>query len=129
MSAVRTITKTTRLQGEVRVPGELRTAAQALWLAAISEGESRFEYVPPAAAKTLDILEDLGVGVRRDDGTVTVSGVGLRGFSQPQGVVDLDVPVEAALPALATNTTPWRLTSSENSDTSRPRLGRCDGSP
>lgn len=101
MSAVRTITKTTRLEGEVRVPGELRTAAQALWLAAISEGDSRFEYVPPGAAKTLDILEDLGVGVRRDEGTVTVSGVGLRGFSQPQAVVDLDVPVEAALPALA----------------------------
>ena len=101
MSQVRTITKTTRLQGEVRVPGELRRAAQAFWLAAISEGDSRFDCAPPSAAATLDILEGLGVGVTRDDGKVTVSGVGLRGLSQSQGVVDLDVPDEAALPALA----------------------------
>ena len=39
MSEARTIVKASRLQGEVRVPGELRTAAQAFWLAAISEGE------------------------------------------------------------------------------------------
>lgn len=101
MSEARRITKTTRLQGEVRVPGELRTAAQAFWLAAISIGDSRFEQVPTSAVTTLDILVDLGVGVASDNGIVTVSGVGLQGLQQPQQVIDLQLPAEAALPALA----------------------------
>ncbi|HJP33186.1 MAG TPA: hypothetical protein QGF95_21785 [Candidatus Latescibacteria bacterium] len=104
MSDVRTFTKTTRLQGEVRAPGELRAAAQALWLAAIADGESRFEHVPPEAAATLDILEGLGVSIKRNGdghGIVTVQGNGLGGLEPSSQTIDLDVPQEAALPALA----------------------------
>jgi 5-enolpyruvylshikimate-3-phosphate synthase len=101
MSEARMIEKASRLQGEVRVPGELRTAAQAFWLAAISEGESHFDYVPTTAHPTLEILSSLGVGVERNNMAATVTGVGLRGLSQPQGIIELDVPEVAALTALA----------------------------
>jgi 3-phosphoshikimate 1-carboxyvinyltransferase len=101
MSEARTIVKASRLQGEVRVPGELRTAAQAFWLAAISEGESHFDYVPTTAHATLEILTSLGVGVQLDNRTATITGVGLRGLRQPPEIIELDVPMAAALPALA----------------------------
>lgn len=99
--AERTIKKTARLTGHVRVPGELRTAARDLWMAAISDGQSRFTHLPPAAQPTLDLLAGLGVGIDSGDDGVTLSGVGLRGLSQPQGVLDLDLPEEAGLTALA----------------------------
>ncbi|MDA0334618.1 MAG: hypothetical protein O2782_05590, partial [bacterium] len=101
MSDVRTITKTTYLQGDVRVPGELRTATQAFWLAAISAGTSCFTHVPPAAAATLELLQVLGVEVTRDNDTATVAGVGLHGLRQSQDVIDLDIPEPALLPAVA----------------------------
>lgn len=101
MSTVRTFTKITRLQGDVRVPGELRTAAQALWLAAVSDGDSKLQHVPMTAAPTIAHLQSLGVQVSQDVDVVTVSGVGLRGLQQSQDVLDLDIPVDAALPALA----------------------------
>ena len=101
VSDVRTITKTTYLQGDVRVPGELRTATQAFWLAAISAGTSCFTHVPPAAAATLELLQVLGVEVTRDNDTATVAGVGLHGLRQSQDVIDLDIPEPALLPAVA----------------------------
>lgn len=101
MSTTRTFTKITRLQGDVRVPGELRTAAQALWLAAISDGDSQLQHVPPTAAATIAQLQSLGVQIVHEGAVATVSGVGLAGLQQPQGVLELDIPAEAALPALA----------------------------
>ena len=100
-SKIRTFTKTTRLQGDVRVPGELHTTVQACWLAAISEGTSRFAHVPPEAAPTLDLLQDLGVAITRENDTATVRGVGLHGLHPSRGVMELNIPKPALLPALA----------------------------
>lgn len=97
----RTIARASRLQGEVRVPGELGVAAQALWLAAIADGASRIDHVPPAAADTLAALAALGVGVTRDNGSVRVEGRGLRGLVAPAAILDLRGPPAAVLPALA----------------------------
>lgn len=97
----RRIAKSTRLAGDVRVPGELRTAARDLWMAAISEGRSQFQHLPLTAEPTLTTLQSLGVGVTRHDDGVSVEGVGLRGLRAVDDVIDLDVPGEAGLTALA----------------------------
>ncbi|MBT6145232.1 MAG: hypothetical protein HOH74_07385 [Gemmatimonadetes bacterium] len=101
MSGLRTFSKTTRLQGDVRVPGELRTATQAFWLAAISEGTSQFTQVPPAAASTLDVLQGLGVPITRQNSTTAITGVGLYGLHASSDIIELPIPEPALLPALA----------------------------
>jgi len=101
VSEVRTFTKTTRLQGDVRVPGELHTTLQACWLAAIAEGTSHLAHVPTKAMPTLDLLQNLGVGISRKDDTTAVTGVGLHGLRPSEGVMELNLPEPALLPALA----------------------------
>lgn len=97
----RTVTRASRLRGDVRVPGELGPAVRALWLAGVAEGTSRIDHVPATAAGALAVLQGLGVGLHVADGSVRVEGRGLRGLQAPAQIVDLPAPAVAALPALA----------------------------
>ncbi len=83
------ITPTKKVLGEVRVPGEQTPAERALLLAAISEGESRIRFAPPSALRVVELLRVLGVDVERQRDTWIVRGKGLRGFVQPEGIVDI----------------------------------------
>jgi len=94
-------TPTRKIVGEVRVPGERAPAERALLLAALAEGESRVGYVPPSAGRVVDVLEALGVEVKKERGGCVVSGKGLHGFSSPDGVIDLEGLVDSAPLALA----------------------------
>ena len=82
-------TPTRKVVGEVRVPGERGPAERALLLAALAEGESRVGYVPPSAGRVVDLLVELGIGVKKERGGWVVAGKGLRGFSPVDGVLDL----------------------------------------
>jgi len=90
-----------RLVGEVRVPGELEPAAEALLLAALATGPSRVEYAPPAVAPAVVALRALGLEVQHEGLTAAVTGKGARGLQQPEAPLDLSTLGDAALLAVA----------------------------
>jgi len=86
-----------KILGEVRVPGELQPAEQALVLAAVAEGESRIRNAPPALSRLTGILEQLGVPVSRQGDALGVEGRGLRGFTAAGAPLDLEGMGDTAL--------------------------------
>jgi 5-enolpyruvylshikimate-3-phosphate synthase len=95
----RTVNRARKITGQVRVPGELPTALRAVWLAAISIGDSRIEHAPPSLLPHLEQLKSLGVGVGENEEGLVITGVGLRGFTATSESVDLrGLGVEALLP-------------------------------
>ncbi len=80
-----------RLFGEAEVPGDKSISQRAAIFAALAEGTTALEGYQEGedAQSTLRALEALGAGVRRGPGGVEVTGVGLRGFRDPEGVLDL----------------------------------------
>ncbi|MBT3343354.1 MAG: hypothetical protein HOH74_25535 [Gemmatimonadetes bacterium] len=95
----RTITRARKISGSVRVPGELPAALTAIWLAAISDGDSRIDQVPPCLEPHAKQLRGLGVEIDEGDGGLTVHGVGLRGLKACDHPVDLNgLGAEVLLP-------------------------------
>ena len=84
--------KTARsLQGTITVPGDKSISHRVLLLGAIAQGLSRATGFLPAAdcLSTLDCLAQMGVLVERpDETTVLIQGQGLRGLTEPAGVLD-----------------------------------------
>ena len=85
----------------MRVPGEAAATAEALVLAALSEGESRIEPVSLDIRPLVTALGQLGVQVEPDGSAVRVTGSGLRGLNQSQEILDLSDMGSAALVLLA----------------------------
>jgi len=84
--------KTARsLQGTITVPGDKSISHRVLLLGAIARGLSRATGFLPAAdcLSTLGCLAQMGVPVERpDETTVLIHGLGLRGMTEPAGVLD-----------------------------------------
>lgn len=80
-----------RLRGEAAIPGDKSISQRAAIFAALAEGTTELEgYLEGEdALSTLAALADLGAEVARRDGVVSVTGVGERGFSDPERVLDL----------------------------------------
>lgn len=97
----RTVTPARRLVGEVRVPGELEPAAEALILAALAHGPSRIGYAPPGVVPVVAALQALGLEVAQEGLVVTVVGKGARGLQVPTHPLDLSTVGDASLVALA----------------------------
>ena len=79
-----------KIVGQVSVPGEREPAERALVLAALSEGDSTVRYVPVSAGRVAALLRELGVDITKRAGTHVVRGVGLRGFREAEGPLDLE---------------------------------------
>jgi 3-phosphoshikimate 1-carboxyvinyltransferase len=81
-----------RLQGTVRVPGDKSISHRALLFGAIAEGETWIEGLLPAEdpLSTAACLRAMGVAVSPIEAgsPVTVQGVGLDGFREPDDVLD-----------------------------------------
>lgn len=97
----RTVTPARRLVGELRVPGELEPAAEALILTALAPGPSRIEYAPPGLAPVVVALGSLGLKASQEGLVVCVVGQGARGLQAPAEALDLSMLSDAALLALA----------------------------
>jgi len=97
----RTVTPARRLVGELRVPGELEPAAEALLLAALAEGPSRIEYAPPGVAPLVSALRSLGLEAAHEGLVATVVGKGARGLRAAAEPLDLSMVSDAALLVLA----------------------------
>ena len=84
--------KTARsLQGTITVPGDKSISHRVLLLGAIAQGISRATGFLPAAdcLSTLGCLAQMGVPVERpDETTVLIQGLGLRGWTEPAGILD-----------------------------------------
>ena len=85
-----TVTPVKKIVGQVSVPGERESAERALVLAALSEGNSTVRHVPVAAERVIGLLRELGVDITKRAGNCVVHGVGLRGFREAEGPLDLE---------------------------------------
>ena len=80
------------LAGRVRVPGDKSISHRALIFGALTVGETRISGLLEGedVLRTAEAMRMLGAGVERQgEGTWRVHGVGVAGFAQPAGVLDL----------------------------------------
>ncbi len=92
-----TVSPVKKIAGQISVPGEREPAERALVLAALSEGKSTVRHVPVAADRVVALLRELGVDIAKRAGTYAVRGVGLRGFQDTAGPLDLEGLGDTAL--------------------------------
>ena len=114
-----------KIAGQVSVPGEQEPAARALVLAALSEGKSTVRHVPVAADRVVTVLRELGVDITKRAGTHVVRGVGLRGFRDAAGPLDLEGLGDTALlllPLLAGQTFRSQVELGAEAERCRPLL-------
>jgi 3-phosphoshikimate 1-carboxyvinyltransferase len=81
-----------QIAGHCRVPGDKSISHRAVMLAALAEGESRFEGFLAGADTLATAAAFRAMGVRidgPDQGRVTVRGVGLHGLRAPAGPLDM----------------------------------------
>ena len=76
--------------GNIDLPGDKSVSHRSAMIAALAEGQTRIENFAASAdcASTLACIEDLGVEIERDTGTVIVKGVGKSGFTKPPKPLD-----------------------------------------
>ena len=77
----------------IALPGDKSITQRALILSALAEGDSRLRGVLPGQdpAATASVLRHLGIAVPAipaDGSDLVVSGVGLRGLTQPEEALD-----------------------------------------
>lgn len=86
-----TIAPARHLSGTVRVPGDKSISHRALMLGSLAQGETRVSGFLPSGdcLATLGCLRALGVPIERhDETTLTVHGLGLRGYRAPDAPLD-----------------------------------------
>ena len=79
------------LTGKIRVPGDKSVSHRSVMFSAIAKGKVRVRNFLEAAdcLSTAACMRALGAGVERQtDGSFLVTGVGLHGLKEPQGVLD-----------------------------------------
>ena len=87
---MRSASRTVRIGGRLRVPGDKSISHRALICAALGDGPSRIRGVLDSAdiRSTAGILRTLGVDVPPLGGDMRVSGVGVRGLREPGAALD-----------------------------------------
>ena len=79
------------LTGKIRVPGDKSVSHRSVMFSAIAKGQVRVRNFLEAAdcLSTASCMRALGAGVERQaDGSFLVTGVGLHGLKEPQGILD-----------------------------------------
>lgn len=85
------VTRSSRLRGRVRVPGDKSISHRALMLGSLAEGQSHVSGFLPSGdcLATLRCMRALGVEIERpDETTLTVHGQGLYGLHRPGADLD-----------------------------------------
>jgi len=79
-----------QINGKISLPGDKSISHRAAMIAAMSTGETRIDNFATSAdcSSTIACLAALGVNIRRDGHTVSISGVGKNGFRQPPAPLD-----------------------------------------
>ena len=79
------------LTGKIRVPGDKSVSHRSVMFSAIAKGQVHVRNFLEAAdcLSTAACMRALGAGVERQaDGSLLVTGIGLHGLQEPQGVLD-----------------------------------------
>ena len=79
------------LTGKIRVPGDKSVSHRSVMFSAIAKGKVHVQNFLEAAdcLSTAACMRALGAGVERQaDGALLVTGVGLHGLKEPQGILD-----------------------------------------
>jgi 3-phosphoshikimate 1-carboxyvinyltransferase len=78
------------LRGRLRLPGDKSISHRAAIIAALASGRTRIKNFSTSedCAATLSCLEQLGVSIERDDASLVVEGVGLKGLRAPLAPLD-----------------------------------------
>ena len=86
----RRVRPATRLSGTIDVPGDKSISHRAVLLNALGRGRARVSHFSPGAdcASTIACLRQLGVAIGVTDHEVEVNGVGLRGLTEPDTILD-----------------------------------------
>jgi 3-phosphoshikimate 1-carboxyvinyltransferase len=79
-----------RLKGDIAVPGDKSISHRALILGSLSQGKTEILHLSPGqdVASTRKCLMDLGIRIHEKQRSVVVEGAGLRGFREPDGMLD-----------------------------------------
>jgi 3-phosphoshikimate 1-carboxyvinyltransferase len=87
---IRSISRPQSLRGTVPLPGDKSISHRYAMLSAIAEGVSELRHFASSrdCHSTLRCLRSLGVEVREDGDTITITGRGLRGLQPCAGVLD-----------------------------------------
>ena len=85
-----TASRSARISGRVRVPGDKSISHRALILGAIATGRTRIEGLLQAedVAATARVVEALGATVSQENGVVDVLGQGVGGLRSPRAPLD-----------------------------------------
>ncbi len=85
-----TLTAPQRLRGVITVPGDKSISHRAVLFNALARGKARITnfLVGADCLSTIQCMQALGATIERNDTTVTVQGVGLRGLREPNDVLD-----------------------------------------
>ncbi len=121
-------TPSTRLKGDVRVPGDKSVSHRAVMLGAVAIGETRIRGLLEAAdvIRTVQAMTALGAHIERDaDGTWSVQGTGVGGWREPEGTIDFgNSGTGVRLTAGLVATTPIKAIFTGDESLSRRPMGR-----
>ncbi|KGX84091.1 3-phosphoshikimate 1-carboxyvinyltransferase [Pontibacillus marinus] len=79
------------IKGTISVPGDKSISHRAIMLAALANGESKIKnfLTGEDCLSTLQAFEDMGVSIKRDGQSVSVTGEGLNGLKEAKVPLDL----------------------------------------
>ncbi len=83
--------KTTSLKGEINIPGDKSISHRAVMFGSISNGTTEVTNFLQGAdcLSTISCFKKMGIDIDVTPHTVTIHGKGLKGLSQPDGILDV----------------------------------------
>ena len=80
-----------KIKGEIHVPGDKSISHRAIMLSSLAMGESKIKGFLGSAdcLATVECFQKLGIEIGIKENSVRVIGKGLKGLSQPQGILDV----------------------------------------
>ncbi len=85
-----TITPTSRIKGEINIPGDKSISHRAVMLGAIANGETVIDnfLMGEDCLATIDCFRKMGVDIKENGKQIVIRGEGLHGLRKPDGILD-----------------------------------------
>ncbi len=86
-----TITKAKQVLGELRVPSDKSISHRSIILTSLAKGKSEIRnfLVAGDTLTTMSVYRSLGVNIHEKNGVITVEGVNLFGYKEPEDILDM----------------------------------------
>lgn len=85
------LTKVSKLQGEITVPGDKSISHRAIMLGSLAKGTTEITNFLQGAdcLSTIDCFRKMGIQIENNTDSILVHGLGLHGLKKPQGILDV----------------------------------------